>query len=436
MAGTSRWGWTLAAVIAVAGAAGAYVWSGGSVPPQVAGWLNAAGIGPKAPPKAEGATAPGPGSGMRAGGTPGGGPGGGRPPVSVAVGKAARAEMPVRIDGIGTVQPVASVTLRSRVDSQITHVGFEDGARVKKGDVLYQLDSRQIEAQIAQAEANVARDRASLQAAEADLRRTEALARRDFATEKLLDTARANVGQLVASIRSGQAQVDNLKVQRSYFTISAPISGRLGVAGLKLGNIAKAGDASVTLGTINQMAPIYVSFALPQRHLPDIRASMAAGATKVIVTPQGFAKGVEGTLAVVDNSVDAQTGTITLRAQFENADEMLWPGALCQIRMILRMEPNALVVPRVAVMSGQSGNFVFVVDGGVVRVKPVKIDRIVDDQIVLAQGLSGGEAIVVDGQQLLTDGARVIVRTPGSGASAPAAGSPAPAQTTRNGVRG
>ncbi len=405
-------------------AAGAlYVGAGGPLPASLAALLR------PAQQQAQPAGTPGQPAQQAAGqqGRPAGGGAGARPPVTVVVAKAERRDMPVRLDAIGTVQTIASVTLRSRVDSQITEVMFEDGAKVTKGDVLFRLDARQIDAQIAQAEANVARDRASLASAEADLRRTEALAKRDFATDKVLDAARAAVGVLQASIKAGEAQIDNLKVQRSYYTISAPISGRIGVAGLKIGNIARQGDGSPVLGTINQTAPIYVSFSMPQRHLPEIKAALAEGTARVLATPQGYAQGFEGTLAVVDNAVDANTGTIALRATFANTDERLWPGALCQVRLTLRNEANALVVRRESVLSGQNGSFVFEVIEGVARARIVKVDRIIDQYAVIASGLRGDETIVIDGQSLLADGSRVVPRQPGlqpPGRNAPAAGAP------------
>jgi membrane fusion protein, multidrug efflux system len=194
--------------------------------------------------------------------------------VSVLVAPVVQKPMPVRIDAIGTVQPMASVTLRSRVDSQIMEVAFQDGARVKAGDVLFRLDARQIEAQIRQADAAIARDRAALVLAESDLERAVALAKRDFATEQRLDTTRSNVATLKASIRGNEAALDNLKVQQTFYTLTAPISGRIGVAGLKAGNIARINDNVNVLATLNQMQPIYVAFSLPQRHLPEVQQAV------------------------------------------------------------------------------------------------------------------------------------------------------------------
>ena len=333
-----------------------------------------------------------------------------RPPVTIVTAKAERRSMPVRLDAIGTVQTLSAVTVRSRVESQIMEVGFKDGDYVKKGDLLFRLDSRQLETQIRQAEANVVRDKASLVSAEADLRRAEELAKREFATDQRLETARAAAATLRASIRGGEAAVDGLKVQLTYYTISSPVSGRVGVAALKEGNIAKTGDSSGSLATINQIDPIYASFALPQRYLPEIREAMKAGTATVLATQQGVTDSVEGKFAVIDNTVDATTGTIQMRAIFDNGAEALWPGALCQIRVILRVEPDALAVPREAIQNGQAGPFVFVIDQNVARARSVVIDRTIDGRVVLSSGLKGGEAIVIDGALLLTDGTRTIER--------------------------
>lgn len=343
--------------------------------------------------------------------------------------------MPVRLEAIGTVQTLSSVIVRSRVDSQIMEVGFKDGQVVKQGDLLFKLDSRQIEAQLKQSEALVAKDKASLVSAEADLKRAEELAKRDFGTDQRLDTARALVMTLRASIRGGEAAVEGLKVQLSYYTITAPVGGRVGVAGLKAGNIAKSGDSSVLLATINQVDPIYVTFSMPQRHLPEIREAMIKGSAIVVATPQGYAKGVEGKLAVVDNAVDATTGTILLRALFDNPGEVLWPGALCQVRVTLSTEPNAITIARDAVQTGQNGTYVFAVENGVAQARPVVVNRIVDGLAVLTSGLNGTETIVIDGQLVLTNGARVVER-PAGGAPPAGARPPAASPTTQRGSQG
>ncbi len=333
------------------------------------------------------------------------------PPVTVATARVERRDMPVRLDAIGTVQPLSSVTIRSRVDTQIVKVGFRDGGHVRQGDMLFQLDSRQVDAQIRQAEAAVARDRASLVAAETDLRRAEDLARLNVGSGQRLDAARTAVSTLKAGVRGGEATLEGLKVQLTYYTLTAPISGRIGVAGLKEGNIVGAGEGSPSLATINQIDPIYVAFALPQRHLAVVRTAMAAGTATAQVTPHGAGTSVQGRIAVIDNAVDAATGTIQVRAVFDNPGETLWPGALCQMRLTLRVQPGALTVPREAIQHGQDGSYVFVVSDGAARLRPVTADRTVDDRVVLAAGLAEDEIVVTDGQLLLTDGAPVSERS-------------------------
>jgi membrane fusion protein, multidrug efflux system len=401
MAGASRRVWTLIAVAGALCASGYWTATTATDLPAPlsiiqAGLRNVSGFKPALVAQSPSGV-PQTGATTGAPRTPGAAAPQGRPPISVSVAKADKRDMPVRIEAIGTVQSIATVNIRPRVDSQIVDVAFEDGAKVKQGDLLFKLDSRQIEALVAQAEANVAKDKASLVAAEADMRRAMTLAQRDFGTEQRIDTSRALVDGFKASIRSGEAQVDNLKVQRSFLTISAPITGRVGVASLKNGSIAKAGDGSPVLVTINQISPIYVSFAVPQRHLPEIRAAIQAGTAKAIATPQGFPKGSSGTVAVIDNTVDAQTGTITVRAAFENADELLWPGALCQVVLTLRTEKDAISVPREAIQPGQQGTFVFAVEDGIAKVKLVTVDRIVDGRSVLSKGLNGGSRVIVRG---------------------------------------
>ncbi len=361
------------------------------------------------------------------GARPGGAPGQGAAPRSVAVfvGKAERKPMPVRFDTIGTVQTIASVTLRSRVESQIVEVAFKDGAIVKKDDILVRLDSRGIEAQIRQAEANILRSQAQLEQAQRDVRRFEQLLANEAGSRVNYDNSRTQVQALAAQIKADEAALDNLRVSLSYYTIKAPITGRVGVGGLKEGNIAKTGDGSPALATINQTSPIYVAFSLPQRFLPELRAAETDASSKVEVTPQGSSKAVSGRISVLDNAVDATTGTITVRAEFENADETLWPGQLCNVRVIFRMEPDAVAVPREAVQSGQKGSFVFVVDQGIAKVRPVTVARSVDGLSVIAEGLSGNETVVTDGQLLLTDGMRVEPRGgPGGPPGPSAAGEP------------
>src|ERR1700754_1079921 len=334
--------------------------------------------------------------------------------VSVEVAKAERKPVPVDVDSIGTVTPISSVALKSRVETTIVSVHFEDGAKVNEGDLLFTLDSRQIDAQIEQAEGMLAKDQAQLAGAERDLKRFNDLIGKGATTQVNVDNARTQADILIGTIKADQAALDNLKVQKSYTSIRAPFSGRISAANVKIGNFVRPADTA-PLAVINQMAPVYVTFAIPQRVLVDLRQAMAAGSSKVIATIPGHQTSEDGKVAMVENSVDSTTGMVTVRGVMDNANETLWPGILVATRLTIRTE-NAVVLPTVAVQRSQSGNFVFVAKDGVAKVQPVKVDRTVQGQSVITEGLSGGENVVVDGQLLLSDGTRVEPRTRKAGA--------------------
>ena len=336
--------------------------------------------------------------------------------VPVLLGEAKRGPLPMRIDTIGTVQPVSSVTLRPRVEGQITDVTFADGAVVKAGDVLVRLDQRSVEAQIRQAEATVARTTAQMEQAQRDVVRNEALAANEFASKVNLENSKTQVATFSAQLAADRAALDSLKVQLSYYTIIAPISGRVGVAGIRVGNIAKTGDGSVPFAIINQISPIYVAFSVPQRFLPDIKAALDAPSAKVEATFQGSNTISVGKIAVVDNAIDTSSGTVTVRALFENANETLWPGSLCNVRVTLKVPDNVVSTPREAVQSGPKGSLVFVVTDGRAKVTPVKVGRTVDGQTEIIEGLSGGEKLVTDGQIQLVDGVKVEPKGASTGA--------------------
>ena len=378
------------------------------LPAAVKSWL------PAEPEKKVAGTAAGATGQPRASGAGGNAPAAGgappRPPVSVIVGQAVRKLVPVRIDAIGTVQPMASVSLRSRVDTQIDQILVGDGAPVKAGEMLVKLDSRQVEAQLRQAEATLAKDRATLEQNIRDVTRFTELVATQATTKINLDNAKTAVATTRASIQGDEAAVDNLRVQITFYSIRAPISGRVGTFTTKAGNIARQGEAATALATINQTSPIYVVFSVPQRNLGDLREAMASPDAKVEATPQGSKKSAFGKVSVIDNAIDAATGTISIRAQFENADEMLWPGQLCNIRVTLRVEPNTLTVPREAVQVGQTGNYVFVVEDGVAKVRSVTVARIQDTDTIITDGLKGGETVVTEGALLLSNNARVEIR--------------------------
>jgi RND family efflux transporter MFP subunit len=334
--------------------------------------------------------------------------------VSVELATAERKPVPVDVDSIGTVTPISSVALKSRLETTIVAVHFEDGARVNEGDLLFTLDSRQIDAQIEQAEGMLARDQAQLEGAQRDLRRFNDLIGKGATTQVNVDNARTQADILIGTIKADQAALDNLKVQKSYTSIRAPFPGRISAANVKIGNFVRPADTA-PLAVINQMAPVYVTFAIPQRVLVDLREAMASGSSRVIATIPGHQTSEDGKVAMVENSVDSTTGMVTVRGVMDNANETLWPGILVATKLTIRTE-NAVVLPTVAVQRSQSGNYVFVVKEGVAKVQPVKVDRTFQGQSVITEGLSGGENVVVDGQLLLSDGTRVEPRARKAGA--------------------
>jgi multidrug efflux system membrane fusion protein len=329
-----------------------------------------------------------------------------RPAVNVRTASVTRGPLPYISEAVGTVQPIASVAIRSRIDAQIENVLVPDGAAVKAGDVLVKLDSRQVEAQIKQAEAQLAKDRTVLEQAERDVARYSELVSKQTGTQVNLDNARTAAAAARAAILGDQAQIENLNVQLSWYTIKAPIS-------LKAGNIVRSGDSSSTgtLTTIVQTTPIYVLFSVPQRLLTDVREAVKRSDAEVVVTPQGGTRNVKGRVSVIDNAIDSATGTVTVRDTFENADEMLWAGQLCQVRITLRVDPDVVSIPREAVQTGQNGNYVYVIEDGVAKVRTVELGRSQEGRDIVASGLKGGEIVVTDGALALTNGARVDTRS-------------------------
>jgi len=334
--------------------------------------------------------------------------------VSVELAKAERKSVPVDVDAIGTVTPISSVALKSRVETTIVSVQFEDGAKVAENDLLFTLDSRQIDAQIEQAEGALARDQAQLEGAQRDLRRYNDLVGKGATTQVNVDNAKTQSDILTATIKADQAALDNLKVQKSYTLIRAPFAGRISAANVKVGNFVRPADLT-SLAVINQMAPVYVTFAVPQRVLVDLRESMTKGASGVTATIPGHQRSESGQVAMVENTVDATTGMVTVRGIMNNENETLWPGTLVATKLVIRNE-NAIVVPTVAVQRSQNGNYVFVVKDGAAKVQPVKVDRTSQGISVISEGLTGDESVVVDGQLLLSDGTRVEPRAKKAGA--------------------
>ena len=334
--------------------------------------------------------------------------------VAVELAKAERKPVPVDVDSIGTVTPISTVALKSRLESTIVSVHFEDGARVNEGDLLFTLDARQLDAQIEQAEAMVVKDKAQLEGAQRDLRRYSDLVSKGATTQVNVDNAKTQADILTGAIKADQAALDNLKVQKSYTIIRAPFSGRISAANVKVGNFVRPADTA-PLAVVNQMAPVYVTFAIPQRVLVDLRDAMASGGSRVIATIPGHARSEDGKVAMVENSVDSTTGMVTVRGIMNNESETLWPGILVNTKLVIRTE-DAVTVPTAAVQRSQSGNYVFLVRDGKAHVQPVNVSRTFQGNSVVASGLAGGEDVVVDGQLLLSEGTPVAPRAPKAGA--------------------
>jgi len=330
--------------------------------------------------------------------------------VPVETATAERKTMPVRLSALGNVTPVASVAIKTQVDTTITEVNFRDGASVQKGDLLFTLDCRQIEADMKRFQAIIDGAQATLEQAQRDVERYTDLVARSATPIVTLNNAQTTVNVSRATAESNRAQLDNLKVQLGFCNIRAPISGRISMANVKVGNFVRQADTS-PMATINQMVPVYVTFTVPQKNLPDIRKAIAAETASVEAIIPGEDKRASGQVTMIENTVDPATGMATVRATMPNKDELLWPGTLVTTDMTLRSE-DGIVVPSNAVQVSQTGTFVFVVKDGVAQKQDVKVERQIGTQSVIASGLNGGETVVTEGQLLLSNGTRVNPRPP------------------------
>jgi multidrug efflux system membrane fusion protein len=391
----------------------------------------------------------------------------GRPAVPVAVSEVTQRDVPLQIGAIGTVQAFTSVVVKSLVNGQIERVNFKEGDDVRQGQVLFTLDQRPFEAMLRQAEANVGRDRAALSQAEATLKQRQAevaqaeanLARdaaqmdnargqeqryrellaRELIAREQYDQIRTNMASFEATVRAGQAAIDNTRaaanaaqatventraviradeavadsarVQLGYTVIRAPMDGRTGNATAFVGTVVKANDDNGIV-TVNQVHPVYVSFALPQQFLTDVKKYRALGPLAVQAVPaQQKQPPARGEVTFINNSVDTTTGTIQLKATFPNADNVLWPGQYADVVLTLTTERSAVVVPSQPVQTGQNGTYVFVVKAdSTVESRPVEVARRLATEMVIAKGLKVGERVVIDGQLRLVPGTKVDVK--------------------------
>jgi multidrug efflux system membrane fusion protein len=340
------------------------------------------------------------------------------PGVPVTAGTVAAQDVPVFLNGIGTVQAYNMVAIKSRVDGQIVKVDFKEGQDVKEGEPLLQIDPRPFQAALEQAQANKQKDEAQLVGAQLDLDRYEKLIGSGWQTRQSYDQQKATVGQLQASIKGDEAQINTAKLNLSYSDIRSPIDGRLGAKLVDKGNLVHAND-NAPLVTITEVKPIFVSFTLPQETLGDVRENHK-GLPLVVYAYSGDGKKqlAEGKLTLIDNSIDQSTGTVHLKARFDNDDERLWPGQFVSLRVVLSTRREVATVPAQTVQNGPNGYYAYVIkpDDTVER-RAVDIASIQDGIAVVTKGLSPGERIVVDGQYRLTEGVRVKPTAPQTGAA-------------------
>jgi len=331
------------------------------------------------------------------------------PTVPVLTTTVVEKRMPVRLHAIGTVEPVASVAIKARLDGLITSVHVRDGQDVVKGELLFQLDPKPFEAQMAHAQADLARDVAQLEYSKGQERRYKELLERNFVSPEAYAQVAANLRALESTIKGDESEVNRTRINLGYTTIRSPIAGRAGKILLSEGNLVKAND-SVAMVVINQLSPIYVSLSIPQQYFEEIRRMQAKSPLPVEVLPE-YGK-TPGKLAFSDNTVDASTGTIKLRGRFDNAGKLLWPGQFVDTWLTLREEPAARVVPSQALQNGPKGQYVYVVKSdATAEQRDVVVARIDGNEAVIDKGLEPGESVVVDGASRLLPGSKVSAKS-------------------------
>jgi membrane fusion protein, multidrug efflux system len=333
-------------------------------------------------------------------------------PVPVVVAGATQQPLPVQLRAVGNVFAFATVSVKARVGGEIDRVHFKEGSEVRQGDPLFTIDPRPFQVVLDEANARLSRDRALLAQAEADVQRYTDLVKQEYVTKQQFDQAQANAAALRASVAVDEASSANAKLQLDYASIRAPISGRTGSLLVNAGNMVNPSDPK-PLVVILQTRPVFVQFSVPGKHLNDIRAAAAQHKLRVMVTPAGQgATPITGQLDFVDNTVDATSGTIALKALFKNDDNALWPGQFVDVVLTLSEQQTALVVPSTAVQTGQQGTFIYVVTGEQTAVmRPVVVGRVQDDLTVIEQGIAAGDTVVVDGQLRLVPNAKVVIRS-------------------------
>lgn len=334
-------------------------------------------------------------------------------PVPVTVILAANRDVPVYLEGLGTVQASNTVSIRTQVDGPLQSVNFVEGQEVHKGDTLAVIDPRPLQAALAQAVAKKAQDQAQLVSAQKDLVRFQQLAKKDFATQQSVDQQVAKVDQLTATLDADQAAIENAQTQLSYATIKAPSDGRVGFRQVDAGNIVHANDPN-PLTVLTQIRPSTVIFTLPQKNLTDVREAMLRGAVSVVAFDQdGKVQLAQGELLLIDNQIDQASSTIRLKARFPNTDERLWPGEFVRVRLQVNSAKGVLTIPPPALQRGPQGLYTWVIKPDNTADQRAIEAEIVNnnDVIIVKKGLSAGERVVVNGQYRLQAGTRVDAKT-------------------------
>ncbi|MGH8714660.1 MAG: efflux RND transporter periplasmic adaptor subunit [Casimicrobiaceae bacterium] len=327
--------------------------------------------------------------------------------VPVTVATVVTKTVPVRLYAIGNVEPFTTVTIKARVDGQIDSVHFNEGDEVRQGQLLFEIDPRPFAAALQQVQANLLRDRALFNRAADQEKRYKDLLEKNFISPDAYGQVKTNMESAAATLRADQAAIASAKLQLDYCSIRSPVTGYAGKIAIQRGNLVKANDTS-PLVTINQVVPIYVSFAVPEQNLNDVRLHQAKGDLRVQATVSHIADPIDGKLIFIDNSADLTTGTIKLKATFPNKDKKMWPGQFVNVALTLSEQMDAIVAPSIAVQNGPNGQYAFVVKADrTVEMRPVKVARTEGEDTIIASGLKAGDQVVTVGQLRLVPGARV-----------------------------
>src|SRR5215469_3573279 len=330
-------------------------------------------------------------------------------PVTVAT--VASRTMPVELQAIGNVESISTVTIKAQISGQLVGIHFKEGDYVRKGQLLFSIERPPFEAALRQAEGALAKDEAQALNTRLDAERYQGLGKQGVVSKQQVDAAVAASNAMPATVAADKAAVETAKINLEYTSIYSPISGRTGSIGVKVGNLVKANDVPI-LVTINQIEPIYVTFAIPEQQLTELKQYSAQKTLKVDAAPQGSSQHFAGRLTFIDNAMDTTTGTIKLKATFANDQHVLWPGQFVDVKLTLKSQPNAIVIPTAALQTSQQGTYVYVVNQDMTaQPQPVKVGWTVGEETVIASGLQPGQRVVTDGQLRLTPGAKVDIKS-------------------------